>query len=105
MNICFFSLVTCWHGVKGGMEIHGKILCEGLIKRGHEVTVISARHPADKEYEEVNGIKIYYLIETGFSTYWKKWGKESLKKFDQLNRMKYFDIVLSQSFKDRKSVV
>lgn len=80
------------------MEIHGKILCEGLVKRGHEVTVISTRHPDDKEYEEVNGIKIYYLIKTGFSTYWKKWGKESLRKFDRLNSTKPFDIVFSQSF-------
>lgn len=98
MKICVFSIVTYWHGVKGGMEIHGKILCEGLVKRGHEVTIISTRHPNGKECEEVNGIKIYYLAETGFSTYWKKWGKESLKKFDQLNRTKSFDIVLSQSF-------
>jgi len=98
MNICLFSIVTYWHGVKGGMEIHGKILCEGLVKRGHKVTIISTRHPDGKEYEEVNGIKIYYLIKTGFSTYWKKWGKESLKKFDQLNSVKPFDIVLSQSF-------
>jgi glycosyltransferase involved in cell wall biosynthesis len=98
MKICIFSIVTYWHGVKGGMEIHGKILCEGLVKRGHKVTIISTRHPDGKEYEEVNGIKIYYLIKTGFSTYWKKWGKESLRKFDRLNRAKSFDIVFSQSF-------
>lgn len=98
MNICIFSTVTYWHGIMGGMEIHGKILCEGLIKRGHEVTVISSRHPDGKEYEEVNGIKIYYLVETCFSTYWEKWGKKSLRKFDQLNKAKSFDIVLSQSF-------
>ena len=98
MNICFFSLVNYWQGVKGGMEVHGKILCEGFVKRGHEVTVISTMHPDGKVYEEVDGVKIYYLTRTGFSTYWKKWGKESLKKFDQLNRAKPFDIVLSQSF-------
>ena len=98
MNICLFSIVTYWHGVKGGMEIHGKILCEGLVKRGHEVTVISTRHPNGKEYEEVNGIKIYYLVETDFSTYWKKWGKESLKKFEKLNETNSFDVILSQSF-------
>ena len=98
MNICLFSIVTYWHGIKGGMENHGKILCEGLVKRGHEVTVISTRHPDGKEYEEVNGIKIYYLIKTGFGTYWKKWGKESLRKFNLLDSIKPFDIVLSQSF-------
>jgi len=98
MKICIFSIVTYWHGVKGGMEIHGKILCGGLVKRGHEVTVISTRHPNGKEYEEVNGIKIYYLAATGFSTYWRKWGKESLRKFEKLNEINSFDIILSQSF-------
>jgi len=91
-------MVTYWQGVKGGMEIHGKILCEGLVKRGHKVTIISTRHPVGKEYEEVNGIKIHYLVKTGFSTYWEKWGKESLRKFDQLNKIEPFDIALSQSF-------
>ena len=98
MNICLFSIVTYWHGVKGGMEIHGKVLCEGLVKRGHEVTVISTRNPDGKEYEEVNGIKIYYLTGTHFSTYWKKWGKESLRKFEILNEINPFDVILSQSF-------
>jgi len=98
MNICLFSIVTYWHGVNGGMEIHGKLLCEGLVKRGHEVTVISTRNPNGKKYEEINGIKIYYLVETGFSTYWKKWGKESLRKFEILNEINSFDVILSQSF-------
>jgi len=98
MNICVFSIVTYWHGVNGGMEIHGKILCEGLVKRGHEVTIISTRHPDGKEYEEINGIKVYYLINTGFSTYWKNWGNEGLRKFEEINEINPFDVVFSQSF-------
>jgi len=98
MKICIFSIVTYWHGIKGGMEIHGRLLFEGLVKRGHEVTIISTRHPAGKEYEEINGIKLYYLINTSFSTYWKNWGKESLNKFEILNEINLFDVVLSQSF-------
>jgi glycosyltransferase involved in cell wall biosynthesis len=98
MKICLFSTVTYWHGVKGGMEIHGKLLCEGLVNRGHEVTIISTRHPEDKEYEEINGIKLYYLINTSFGTYWKNWGKEGLRKFEILHEINPFDVLLSQSF-------
>ena len=61
MNICFFSVVNYWQGINGGMEIHGKILCEGLVERGHDVTIISTNHPEGKEFEIQSGIKIFYL--------------------------------------------
>lgn len=46
-----------------GMQQHTQALAEGLVKRGHEVTVITTRHP-QKESEEVNGVKIHYLKNT-----------------------------------------
>jgi len=69
MNICFFSIVTYWHGLKGGMDLHGKHLLEGLAQRGHDVTVISTKHPSSKEYEEINGIRFHYLNETTFGSF------------------------------------
>ncbi len=97
MNICFFSLVTYWHGVKGGMEVHGKILCEELVKRGHEVTVISTMHPDGKDFEESNGIRLHYLSNTVFSAKRKGWKAASLKKFSELEQVKHFDIICSMS--------
>lgn len=97
MNICFFSLVTCWHGMKGGMEVHGKILCEELVKMGHEVTVISTMHPDGKNFEERNGIRLHYLDNTVFDSKRKGWESASLKKFLELEQVRNFDIIFSMS--------
>lgn len=96
MKICCFSIVTYWHGIKGGMEVHGKLLSEGLAKKGHQVSVISTRHPEGKEFEEKNGVKLYYLKNTTFGSHRKGWRKESLKKFFKLNGENNFDLIWSQ---------
>jgi len=98
MNICFFSIVNYWQGITGGMEVHGKLLSEGLIKKGHSLSIISSNHPDGKHYEEINNIHIYYLTNTKFGSYWHNWGKESFRKFQQLHKRNPFDIVFSQSF-------
>jgi glycosyltransferase involved in cell wall biosynthesis len=97
MHICFFSIVTYWHGIKGGMDLHGKHLLEGLAKEGHSITVISTKHPSLKEYEEIRGIKLYYLKHTTFGSSRKAWKRESIKKFKHLLKQEKIDVVLSQS--------
>ena len=96
MKICFFSIVTYWHGSRGGMDLHGKHLLEGLSKRGHKITVISTKHPNGKEYEEINGIEIHYLKHTTFGSSRKGWKKESINKFKDIVRTEKIDIALSQ---------
>ena len=98
MNICCFSRINYWHGIKGGMDLHGKLLSEGLVRRGHQVTIISTRHPDGTEYEERNGVKIYYLKNTVFGSRRKGWTKESINKFFELHRRQPFDVIWSQSF-------
>jgi len=98
MNICLFSRVNYWQGIKGGMDLHGKLLSEGLVKRGHNVSIISTKHPDGKEDEERNGVKIYYLKNTVFGSRRKGWQKESTSKFLELHRHKPFDVIWSQSF-------
>jgi glycosyltransferase involved in cell wall biosynthesis len=97
MHICFFSIVTYWHGIKGGMDLHGKHLLEGLAKKGHSITVISTKNPSLKEYEEIRGIKLYYLKHTTFGSSRKAWKRESTKKFKHLLKQENIDVVLSQS--------
>ena len=96
MNICFFSNVTFWHGLNGGMEIHGKMLCEGLSDRGHELTVISSKHPQGKICDKINGIKIHFLEDTVFGSSRGSWLKASKKKFLEIHDKKPFDLVISQ---------
>lgn len=98
MNICCFSRVNYWQGIKGGMDLHGKLLSEGMIKRGHTVSIISTRHHNGREYEERNGVKIYYLGNTVFGSRRKGWQRESVNKFFELHQNLPFDIIWSQSF-------
>ncbi len=96
MNICFFSNVTFWHGFNGGMEIHGRMLCEGLAARGHDLTIISSKHPHGKVYDEINGIRIYFLKNTVFGSTRGIWLKASKKQFWEIHTKKPFDLVISQ---------
>jgi len=41
VRISSFSIVNYWHGIRGGMEIHGKLLAEGLVNRGHTLDIIT----------------------------------------------------------------
>lgn len=96
MNICVFSIVTYWHGLRGGMEIHGRNLLERLSEKGHKISVISTKHPEGKEFEEIKGIKIYYLKNTTFGSSRKGWRKQALKKFRDIEKREDIDLVLSQ---------
>ena len=96
MNICFFTIVTYWHGLQGGMENHVKLLLEGLAARGHQITVISTRHPSGIQYESKGNIHLHYLPYTMFGSARKKWRKESLKAFLSLTEAHKFDIICSQ---------
>jgi glycosyltransferase involved in cell wall biosynthesis len=89
--------VTYWHGLKGGMDLHGKHLLEGLAEKGHEVIVISTKHPAGKEYEVANGITLYYLKNTTFGSPRRGWKKESLRTLRDILKTEKIDLVLSQS--------
>lgn len=97
MNICFFSIVTYWHGVKGGMEIHNKHLIQGLANRGHVIYVISTRHPSGTTHQCFGNIHLYYLTETKFGSVRNGWREQSKKKFLELNRTHNFDVICSQS--------
>jgi glycosyltransferase involved in cell wall biosynthesis len=98
MRICVFSIVNYWQDVKGGMEIHGKLLSEALAMRGHHVSILSTRHPEGKKFEERNGVKIFYLQNTRFGSRRNRWNKESVRKFFDLHKQHPFDVIWSQSF-------
>ena len=97
MRVCMLSNVTYWHGLRGGMDLHGKHLLEGLTERGHKVIVISTRHRSDKKYEQINGIRILYLENTTFSSPRRRWKKESLRALRAILTKEKIDLVVSQS--------
>ncbi|MCX5723563.1 MAG: glycosyltransferase family 4 protein, partial [Nitrospirae bacterium] len=94
--ICFVSLVTCWHGMNGGMEVHGRLLARALVAGGHDVSIISSRHPSGKEVEVDGGVNLYYLAQTEFGSQRGNWSAACARQFDFLQRQKPFDILCSQ---------
>ncbi len=60
MRILAVSMSARPHGI-GGMEDHLHTLTEELARRGHEVSVITARHPDGVETETVDGVRWTYV--------------------------------------------
>lgn len=97
MRICTFAMMLPVH-ISGGMEYHSWTLLKELAERGNDVVAITGRHPQGIEYEVKNGVKIYYVgFEKANSRYPVSYWKESIKKFEELNKEKRFDIIHSQS--------
>ncbi len=98
MNICGFSRVNYWHGLHGGMDVHGRLLSEGLVGRGHQVSILSTSHPSNIHYEQKNGVQIKYLANTVFGARRQGWSIASALEFQRLHNKQPFDIIWSQSF-------
>lgn len=96
MRICLVSVVTYGHGIKGGMEIHGRILTRELAARGHDVTVISSRHPSGQESERLEGVEIHYLQDTAFASQKGTWASACDRRFRELHQKHPFDILCCQ---------
>lgn len=97
MRICFFTRSDVAHPNSGGMETQGKLLAEGLVKKGHQVVMITTAHSQNLEKEIRNGVEIYYLKNAPSGVYSREWWEESIRRFNTLHRGKSFDLVLSQS--------
>jgi glycosyltransferase involved in cell wall biosynthesis len=93
MKICIFAKGLPVH-IIGGLELHTRDLAEGLAKRGHDVTIITTRHPNGIKMECKKNLKIYY-VENEPLKYNKKFCIESAKIFDKINKKENFDIVHS----------
>ena len=92
---------TMQHAIKGGMELHGELLSEGLVKNGHKLTIITTKHPHEIEYKSINGVEIYFLKNTVPQAYSNEWWRQSVYKFDELHKKVDFDLVWSQSWAAR----
>ena len=96
MNVCFVSLVTVRHGVKGGMEVHGQLLNEGLVRLGHGVTVVASRHPAGVEAETRDGVRLRYARAGQFGSQRGAWAEECTRLVMALHREAPIDVLCCQ---------
>jgi len=96
MRVCLLSIVTYRHGIAGGMEVHGRTLTRELAAGGHDVTVITSRHPSGVTCERQEGVEIQYLNETTFASQKSNWARECFKRFKVLHQAKAFDVLCCQ---------
>ncbi|MBW6442098.1 glycosyltransferase family 4 protein, partial [Patescibacteria group bacterium] len=102
MKIAVFIKSTTLHKNHGGLETQNLALCEGLAKRGHEITIFSPKKELEKSNFEQNGVK-YIFIDADYKGYilkkFKKdsWTKISPEVFEEIHEKENFDLVLSQS--------
>jgi glycosyltransferase involved in cell wall biosynthesis len=96
MNICMFSRIMPAHA-PGGMQDHVQTLSVGLARKGHAVTVITSALADGREFEIIEGAKIYFLKGTppgrNTNAYW--FG--AARQFEELHSVLPFDILHSQS--------
>jgi glycosyltransferase involved in cell wall biosynthesis len=56
-------LVKNYYPHCGGMETAAKTLAEGMVKRGHKVTVLCLASPAKKSGDIINGVKVVRIAD------------------------------------------
>jgi len=95
MRVCIFIMLLPVH-VAGGMENNAWDLARGIAARGHDVTVITSRHPKAVAAEESDGVHIHYCDVKPTSK--MPLGRAAIATFKRLHEEAPFDIVHSQSF-------
>lgn len=103
MKIAVFIKSTAFNKGYGGLETQNKVLCEGLVKRGHEVTVFSPARDdiASATPRSDNGVKyvfipcVYRMLFASIDK--NNWVNKSYKEFLKWHKKKPFDVVISQS--------
>ena len=96
MHILVMSRTTLGHSL-GGMQKQTMDLCEGFVRAGHKVTLLTTGREDNIEHEVINGVEIYYLAGSKPSHYSKKWNKLARSKLTELHQHTSFDVIHSQS--------
>jgi glycosyltransferase involved in cell wall biosynthesis len=103
MNIAVFIKRTTFHAGFGGLETQNKTLCEGLVVRGHKVTVFSPKLELDKDTEKLNGVSYIYVdcsfrSLAGFDRLDKNnWTNRSVAELEKIHKIKPVELILAQS--------
>jgi len=102
VRIAVFIKSTPFHKNFGGLETQNKVLCEGLVKRGHDVVVFSPQKDVAKSSQKQEGVSYYFVpcvYRLGFfsSRDPNNWFNKSFAAFKELHEKEPFDLVVSQS--------
>lgn len=95
MRICIVTRSGPMHRI-GGMEDHARDLATELVRAGHEVEVITARHPEGAAEEVVEGVLWRFVDAPSHDFADPDWRERSLQAFQRIHSRRPFDIVHSQ---------
>jgi glycosyltransferase involved in cell wall biosynthesis len=91
MRVCILAVAGYVHGI-GGMQQHTVDLAVGLVRAGHEVEVVTARHPDGDELVERDGVR-WHFVDAPPRHMDRRWRTKSLERFLQLHGERPFDVV------------
>jgi glycogen(starch) synthase len=95
MRICIVAFIVPQHSI-GGMQDHTHDLGRGLVRAGHDVTVITSKHPEGTREERVDGIR-YVFADAPRHQNHPVWLRESYAEFVRLHSEQPFDVLHSES--------
>jgi glycosyltransferase involved in cell wall biosynthesis len=97
MRICCLSAQLPAHVAVGGMSEQTRLLSRMLAAHGHDVTVVTTRHPQGVTEALDGGVRVLYLPETEPGSIKSGWWRASTGAFARLHADAPFDVVWSQS--------
>jgi glycosyltransferase involved in cell wall biosynthesis len=97
MHILVMTRSTLHHGF-GGFQRQCTDLCEGFVKMGHEVTVITTANPEGEHTLETSGYTIHFLTPSKPRRLSRGWFKETRKKVLEIHEKKPIDVIHSNEF-------
>jgi glycosyltransferase involved in cell wall biosynthesis len=100
VRICVVTVSGYVHGI-GGMQDHTVDLVRGLVAAGHEVEVITGRHPEGAKDAEFAGA-LWHFVDAPTSRRHlpmrhPEWLRSSAARFGELHTRRPFDVVHSES--------
>ena len=97
MHILVLTRSTLAHGF-GGFQRQCMDLCEGFVKHGHKVTVITTPHPEGEKVETQSGFTVHYLTQSRPKKLSGAWFKESRNLVDEIHQNTPIDVIHSNEF-------
>jgi glycosyltransferase involved in cell wall biosynthesis len=103
MRVAVFIKNTTLHKSFGGFETQNRALCEGLAKKGHDVTVFTPQKELSTAALAQNGVNyifvkcIFRRFSSIFSVSPDSWEHRSYEALKKHHEKEAFDIIISQS--------
>jgi glycosyltransferase involved in cell wall biosynthesis len=98
VRICIITVAG--HGI-GGMQDHTRALAKGLVDAGHDVDVVTTRHPKGLLEEERDGVHWHYVDAAHHHPWLPRrdpaWLPGSRQTFVRLHAEQPFDVIHSES--------